>query len=50
MARLPYLDREQLPELERDIFDNLIAQRGPYAARPTAERTGHHDCRKIDRL
>jgi uncharacterized peroxidase-related enzyme len=28
MARLPYLDRDQLPELERDIFDNLIAQRG----------------------
>lgn len=28
MARLPYLEREQLPELERDIFDDLIRQRG----------------------
>jgi uncharacterized peroxidase-related enzyme len=28
MARLPYLDRDQLPELERDIFDQLLAQRG----------------------
>ena len=28
MARLPYLDRENLPELERDIFDELIRQRG----------------------
>jgi uncharacterized peroxidase-related enzyme len=28
MARLPYLDREQLPELERDLFDQLLAQRG----------------------
>ena len=28
MARLPYLDRDQLPEMERDIFDNLLAQRG----------------------
>jgi uncharacterized peroxidase-related enzyme len=28
MARLPYLNREQLPELDRDIFDNLLAQRG----------------------
>lgn len=28
MARLPYLDREQLPESERDIFDDLIRQRG----------------------
>src|SRR2546428_1573480 len=28
MARLPYLDREQLPELERDLFDDLIRQRG----------------------
>src|SRR3989442_13496581 len=28
MARLPYLDRDQLPELERDIFDNLLSQRG----------------------
>jgi uncharacterized peroxidase-related enzyme len=28
MARLPYLDREQLPEPERDIFDELIRQRG----------------------
>ena len=28
MARFPYLDREQLPELERDIFDQLQTQRG----------------------
>jgi len=28
MARLPYLDRDQLPEMERDIFDHLLAQRG----------------------
>ena len=28
MARLPYLDRDQLPELERDLFDDLIRQRG----------------------
>jgi len=28
MARLPYLDREHLPEIERDIFDDLIRQRG----------------------
>jgi uncharacterized peroxidase-related enzyme len=28
MARLPYLDRDQLPEMERDIFDSLLAQRG----------------------
>ena len=28
MARLPYLDRENLPELERDIFDELTRQRG----------------------
>src|SRR5215510_9630856 len=28
MARLPYLDRDQLPEPERDLFDNLLAQRG----------------------
>jgi uncharacterized peroxidase-related enzyme len=28
MARLPYLDRDQLPELERDIFDQLQTQRG----------------------
>ena len=28
MARLPYLDREDLPELERDIFDDLLNQRG----------------------
>jgi AhpD family alkylhydroperoxidase len=28
MARLPYLDREQLPEPERDIYDQLLAQRG----------------------
>lgn len=28
MARFPYLDREQLPELDRDIFDQLQTQRG----------------------
>ena len=28
MARLAYLDREDLPELERDIFDDLLKQRG----------------------
>ena len=28
MARLPYLDRDQLPEPERDIFDQLLGQRG----------------------
>jgi uncharacterized peroxidase-related enzyme len=28
VARLPYLNREQLPESERDIFDDLIRQRG----------------------
>ena len=28
MARLPYLDRDDLPELERDIFDDLLKQRG----------------------
>lgn len=28
MARLPYLDREQLPEPERDIYDQLLTQRG----------------------
>lgn len=28
MARLSYLNREQLPELERDIFDDLTRQRG----------------------
>jgi len=28
MARLPYLDREHLPEPERDIFDDLVRQRG----------------------
>jgi uncharacterized peroxidase-related enzyme len=28
MARFPYLDRDQLPELERDIFDQLQTQRG----------------------
>lgn len=31
MARLPYVSREQLPEPERDIFDNLLAQRGAVA-------------------
>jgi uncharacterized peroxidase-related enzyme len=28
MARLPYLDQENLPEPERDLFDDLIRQRG----------------------
>jgi uncharacterized peroxidase-related enzyme len=28
MARLPYLDRNQLPEPEREIFDDLLRQRG----------------------
>ena len=28
MARLPYLDRDQLPEPEREIFDDLLRQRG----------------------
>ena len=28
MARLPYLDRDHLPEPEHDIFDDLIRQRG----------------------
>lgn len=28
MARLSYLTREQLPEPERDIFDDLVRQRG----------------------
>ena len=28
MARLAYLDREDLPELERHIFDDLLKQRG----------------------
>ena len=28
MARVPYLNREDLPEADRDIFDNLIAERG----------------------
>lgn len=28
MARLAYLERDQLPELERDIFDDLLKQRG----------------------
>jgi len=27
-ARVPYLDREDLPEDDRQIFDNLIAERG----------------------
>ena len=27
-ARVPYLNREDLPESDRDIFDNLIAERG----------------------
>ncbi len=28
MARLPYLDYDQLPEMEHDIYDQLLAQRG----------------------
>ena len=28
MARVPYLNREDLPEADREIFDNLIAERG----------------------
>ncbi len=28
MARLSYLERDDLPELERDIFDDLLKQRG----------------------
>jgi alkylhydroperoxidase family enzyme len=28
MARVPYLDREDLPEADREIFDRLIAERG----------------------
>lgn len=28
MARLSYLTREQLPESERDLFDDLVRQRG----------------------
>lgn len=28
MARLPYLDREDLSELDRDIFDDLLKKRG----------------------
>ena len=28
MARLAYLNRDDLPELERDIFDDLLKQRG----------------------
>jgi alkylhydroperoxidase family enzyme len=28
MARVPYLNREDLPEAAREIFDNLIAERG----------------------
>jgi alkylhydroperoxidase family enzyme len=27
-ARVPYLDREDLPETDREIFDNLAAERG----------------------
>jgi uncharacterized peroxidase-related enzyme len=27
-ARVPYLNREDLPEADRDIFDNLAAERG----------------------
>ncbi len=28
-ARVPYLNREDLPEADRQIFDNLVAERGP---------------------
>ncbi len=28
MARVPYLNRDDLPQADRDIFDNLIAERG----------------------
>jgi AhpD family alkylhydroperoxidase len=28
MARVPYLNREDLPEADREIFDNLLAERG----------------------
>jgi alkylhydroperoxidase family enzyme len=28
MARVPYLNREDLPEADREIFDNLAAERG----------------------
>jgi len=28
MARVPYLNREDLPEADREIFDNLVAERG----------------------
>ena len=27
-ARLPYIDREQLPESDRDIYDRMVAERG----------------------
>ena len=27
-ARVPYLNREDLPEADREIFDNLAAERG----------------------
>jgi alkylhydroperoxidase family enzyme len=27
-ARVPYVNREDLPEADRDIYDNLIAERG----------------------
>lgn len=27
-ARLPYIDREQLPEADRDIYDRMIQERG----------------------
>jgi len=28
-ARVPYLNRDDLPEKDREIFDNLIRERGP---------------------
>jgi len=28
MARLPYLDREDLPESDRDIFDDMLERFG----------------------
>ena len=27
-ARLPYIDREQLPEADRDIYDRMVQERG----------------------
>ena len=33
MARLPYLDREDLSELDRDIFDDLLKKRFPHGVK-----------------